>query len=325
MTGLWTLTLLLWAQAAPGPLTGGARERFWGSPEDAPAEKLLATEERLEGRHYMTCDEWTIQLLEPHARDLGGAYVGVGSDQAYLFLGWMRAELGWLVDYDPLVVQQHFVYLAFFEVSETPRDFLDWWDMERRRDAIRLLKERYADHPLKQKILNVYRYYHNHPDYRLDRLIGRLRRAEVRSYLTDQGDYDHVRGMIRAGRVRPLLGNLLGGVGFRGIGDAARALGVAVRGVYLSNAESYWRYTDAFRANLRALPYDDKSLVFRTIAAKRTNGDYRYYVQTAASFLAYLAEPWVNRVRQVVPVPALKSDKEIPLHVVDTPPVRDVE
>jgi hypothetical protein len=127
-----------------GPLTEAQKAIFWGSTEDAPAEKLLATEERLEGRHYPTCDEWNIHLFEPKVRDLGGGYLGVGTDQAYLFIGWQRPHLAWLFDYDPWVKHIHKTYHIFFEEAETIDEFIALWAKKNRKTSRKLLKEKLA-------------------------------------------------------------------------------------------------------------------------------------------------------------------------------------
>jgi hypothetical protein len=138
--------------------------------------------------------------------------------------------------------------------------------------------------------------------------------------VTDQADYDHVRALVRAGRVRPMLGNLLSERGLVGAGDAAARLGVPLRVIYLSNAEGYWSYPRQFKTNLAALPGDASSLVVRTIAAKWTNGDYRYNLQTLDSFKAWLAEDRVRSYKQIVPFLPLKSTLDLPVSLVDWGP-----
>ena len=66
-----------------------------------------------------------------------------------------------------------------------------------------------------------------------------------------------------AGRVRSLCADLTRHGAVADIGVAARRLGVALRVLYLSNAEEYWeRLPQPFRDNLRALPVDERVASF---------------------------------------------------------------
>ena len=67
-----------------------------------------------------------------------------------------------------------------------------------------------------------------------------------------------------------------------------RDVGGTVRLLYLSNAERYFNYNDAFRKSMLALPTDERSLILRTRA--RRDGTYEYILQEAANFTA-----WVSR------------------------------
>jgi hypothetical protein len=321
-------TLLLLALfAAPSefvpalpPLTDDERAVFLGTPEDAIPEKLGGVDESQEGRHYLTGDEWNLHLLHPHLKGLGGGYVGVGTDQCYLFIGWARSIAAWLTDYDPWVRDLHRAYLAFFERAETPDAFLAWFAPKATREGLALLDERYAGEPHLPAVRRIYAAHHEKVYWRLKRLAAAHRKAGVPSFVSDQGDYDHVRSLVRAGRVRPMLGNLLADKGLTGVAEAARKLGVPVRVVYLSNAEGYWSYPEQFKANMTALPGDATSRVVRTIAAKWTNGDYRYNLQSLDSFKAWLAEKRVRSYKHIVPFIRLKSTLDVPVSLVDWKP-----
>jgi hypothetical protein len=316
---------LLWVLAEPAsgalaPLTEAERAIFMGTPEDAEPEKLGGVDESQEGRHYLTGDEWNLHLLQPHLRGLGGGYLGVGSDQCYLFIGWARSTMAWLTDYDPWVGDLHRAYLAFFERSETPEALMAWFAPKAGKDGLALLEERYAGDPHLPGVRKVYSAFHEKVYWRLKRLAAAQRKAGVPCFVTDQADYDHVRALVRAGRVRPMLGNLLSERGLVGAGEAAAKLGVPLRVIYLSNAEGYWKYPRQFKTNLAALPGDASSRVVRTIAAKWTNGDYRYNLQTLDSFKAWLAEDRIRSYKQIVPFLPLKSTLDIPVSLIDWGP-----
>ena len=78
------------ANPVPGPLTAADKKAFWGSLEDPVPAKRNAKSKDKENKHFLYCDERGLHVFYPHIKDLGGGYMGVGSDQAYLFIGWQR-------------------------------------------------------------------------------------------------------------------------------------------------------------------------------------------------------------------------------------------
>jgi hypothetical protein len=303
-----------------GPLSDGDKAIFFGTAEDPPAETLQATEKRLEGRHYVTCDEWNLHLFAPKIKDLGGGYAGVGTDQAYLFIGWQKPHLAWLMDYDPWVVYIHHAYAVFFREAATIEEFLAFWTDQNRKETYKLLKEKLAGHPDGKMIVKVFKHNRSHIERRLKKVGKQLAKEKIDSYLTNPATYDFVRQLVLNGRVRPMVGDLLADKGMAGIAEAGKQLGVPMRVLYLSNAEGYWKYGDQFRKNIISQFFDDASLVVRTVAAKWTNGDYRYNVQTGRSFQEYLKVDSIRSFRDIVPMGKLKGKGDIPLTFVEGAP-----
>lgn len=271
-----------------GPLAEDLREQVWETPWDPAPEKLLGVSEAHEGQHFVAGNELALFAFEPHVRGLGGAYMGVGSDQAYVLMGWQRPEVAWLTDYDIYVVRIHVLHLLFFGVAAGPDEYLRLWSEDGAADAKRLIKASAKSPSEAKRLAHRYR---NSSGRVYRRLQSLKRKMTIPFYLTDQAQYDHIRTMHLEHRIRPLRANLLAEKGFRGVGAVATALGVPVRVIYLSNAEQYWEYGDAFRANLRSLPCDDRSLVLRTLGSFLGNKDYRYVVQKLGVFQALLENP----------------------------------
>jgi hypothetical protein len=316
-----------WAQAPPGPRADGVvplseaeRASFWGTAEDPPPEVLDATRPDLEGRHYLYSDELNLDLFQPHLQDLGGGYVGVGSDQAYLFAGWMRPSLMWLTDYDPWIKALHLAYFAFFEQAETIDEFMSLWNHNNKRSSRALLEERYAEHPERALILEVHNEATRPVHRRLRYLVSRMTELGLPSFVTDAETYAYVRALVLSGRVRPMVGNLLDEHGLIGASEAARELGVPIRAIYLSNAEQYWDYTEQFRANMEALHVDERSLVLRSRATKPQNGDYCYSVQPAHVFTEALRQSRVRRVGHVWRWCRIADPEDVPFMVLDELP-----
>jgi len=282
------------------PLGPEQRAAFLAPGADDPAAELGGVTEARKGQHYVTGNERTLEAFYPRILELGGAYVGVGSDQAYLMLGWARAELAWLIDYDPVVVDLHAVYHALFAAAATPEQFLALWHKDNKDQAIAAVQAAYPG-ALGLRHEALYRRYRVRVAKRLGQLQRTMQAAAVPTFLTDADEYAHVRGLIQAGRVRALLADLSRDGAIQQIGAAARTLDTTVRVLYLSNAEEYWeQLPPAFRTNLAALHVDERSVVLRTMLTWQSNQDYRYNAQPARNYQQWLANPAVQSIYDVV-------------------------
>jgi hypothetical protein len=285
--------------AVRGPLTDAQVEILLGTAEDeAPEYRGGITPER-ENKHYLAGNERMLQAYYPVIKDVGGGYVGVGTDQAYLFMSWARPEIAWLVDYDPAVVEVHELYRLFFAAAATPEEFVALWDKPAREQALAVIAAAHEDREFK----TLRRWYLGYKGWIFRRLQGVTRtmaRAEVPSYLTDQEHYDFVKQMLEQRRVRPMVVNLLETKGLQGISEASKQLGVPIRLLYVSNAEEYWpRYPKSYRETMAALPFHEQALVLRTLLIWQVNTDYRYNVQPAGNYVQWLAQPYVDDVYDI--------------------------
>jgi hypothetical protein len=303
------------------PLSDAERSVFWGSADDAIPEVLDAVLAENEGTHFLYSDELHLDLFQPRLADIGGGYIGVGSDQAYLFMGWQRPELAWLADYDPWIAALHRSYLVFFENAPDIETFEAMWSPDSAEESRELLNAAYADRNDLDLIQEVFRVARPRVARRL-RAIRRMGDSLVPTFMTDADQYTFIRQMVQAGRVRPMVGNLLAEVGYRAIGDAARELGVPIRHVYISNAEDYWAYPDSMRQNMAALPVDEQSIISRTRATKPRNGDYRYMQQPAQNFVRWL-QSGVGRCREMWGYQRVDEDEFPITFFTDEPPVAD--
>lgn len=307
---------------ATGPLTAAQKAIFEGVPEDKAPEKLNATRADLEGRHYLTCDEIWLDKWYPRVKDLGGSYTGVGTDQAYTFIGWMKPKIAWMTDYDPWVKRMHTIYAVFFAEAQTIDDFLKLWAHKNRKGSIKLLMEKLpGTEKEKKRTVFVFKSWGDRVHRRLRRVKRWFTQRKVPSFVSDADTYTWVRQFILDGRARPVLCNLLDKGCFEGIGAASRELNLPLGVLYTSNAEGYWGYRSQFRANMQAQFVDDKSLLLRSLASKKRNGDYRYNSQTFKSFQAWLKEDYVKSVRSIVPWVRIKDEDDIPVTHIDGPPV----
>ncbi len=274
------------------PLSEADRAVLHGSPEDPPPPKLDGVKLSVENQHYVTSNEGALDLFYPAVRDRGGAFVGVGTDQVYLLVGWQRASLVWVTDYDDVVVGIHALYARLLRRADSPAAFIDAWsDRQRRRTAAALEAELPAEE--RDRLVALFLSHQHRIWRRLQALRDRMLVAKVPSFMTHRATYAFVRDLVTAGRVRALRVDVRAVKGLQGVADATRRLGVPVRVLYLSNVESYWDYSDQFRANVRAFDADARALVVRTVGTWKRNRDYRYVTQPLRLYQALLAEPCV--------------------------------
>ena len=294
-------------EPALGPAPGGVRApspdahtRFHASPIDPRPAFLDGVSPARHGRHFIVSDEWNHHLLAPQLRNIGGGYVGVGATQGYVLIGWARPEYAWFIDYDDTVVELHEVWRVVFELAPTPAQLLRAWSWEQ-REATRAAIEARRPGAEGAALAQAYRRHRARVSKRLMELRAKHLELGVDNYLTHGETFEYVRGMVLADRVRPMRVDLTASRGLAGIAEAARELGVAIRVLYTSNAQTYWSYDEGnFPANVQALPFDDRSLVVHTIGTHSSNGDYRYIVHHGQGFQARLRDG-ARSVYQVTP------------------------
>lgn len=302
------------AQPAPAsaPAPGDSPER---PPAPAPeaaglpplsaagrAALLAGPEERIVSRreHFTVSNEYRHDLWFPYLRGLGGAYVGVASDQNYTLMAVARSEVGYLLDLDRQVVRLHRVYMALIAASPGPDDFLTRFDEAVQAETRALIEAGLSDMSERDRI-DAQRFIEDNRAALREYLgtVRASRRGEQGvTWLSDPELYTYIREMVAGGRLRPINGNLAGKTAMATIAASARELGLAVKLLYLSNAEEYLFYTPEFVANVRALPVVPDSVVLRTIHDRFVgwespgDGDRRwnYQVHTLEDFQLRLAD-----------------------------------
>lgn len=268
------------------------------------------------GTHYVISNEDRHDLWKKTIDNLGGAYIGVGTDQNYVLAGWQKPELLVLFDFDQVVVNLHYVYRVFFIQANTPDEFRSLWETKNEATAMRLLAEAYPHPKQRAAIVEAYNMSRYSVLARFRKVAGIYQIHKIPWFMTDLDQYAHVSQLFRAGRVVMVRGDLTVGRSLQSIADALTSLGVKLKVLYLSNAERYWTYTEGFRKSVLALPYAEAALVFRTRA--RPNGVYMYVVQDAQNFQQWVSHPKVNTVYQVThqleadPNPGLFHIKKLP-------------
>ncbi|HJL20431.1 MAG TPA: hypothetical protein RMH99_32490 [Sandaracinaceae bacterium LLY-WYZ-13_1] len=291
-------------RAAPGPrvpddastpLSARARRVATAVPDEGTPDP---------GEHYPVSNEWRHDLWFEHVRDLGGAFVGVGTDQCYTLAAVQRARMIWVVDFDPLVPLVHRIYEVLVPASGDPDALVARFAEEEREATEALLAEGLAGDPDADRIQRVYR----RNRARMHRYLRRVRRnrphGTAASWLGDPSLYAYVRALFEGGRVVARNGDVTADGALRAVGRAAAQLEIPVRVVYFSNAEQFFPYRADFRENLEALPTDERSVVLRTFReseAPYPEGDtWHYMVQPVDDLRARIRENGYRHSRQLV-------------------------
>lgn len=277
------------ATTPDGPPAGGLAaldSRQLRAPHDEPAHTVR--------RHYLWSNERRHDLFFPLLHGLGGAYMGVGGDQNYTLAAAAAADVLWLVDLDQAVVHLHRLYAALLPVALTPQELVALFDKRHRSEVHAAVASAYPEGEEQRAVLQIY---HAYRDLLHSHLQSELHRSHSPrgTWLSDAQKYQHMHRLARAGRIISRLGDLTGPSTLHEIAETARKAGVPVHAIYLSNAESWFSYGPAFRSNVSALPFDDRSVILRTIKSAvlpYPAGDiWHYTIQRAQHFADGLSQP----------------------------------
>lgn len=318
-------SLLLLVLAAPRPVHAqpGLPRPSWlqlgraapGAFTDDPATPLGAAARRIAndvphegtpdpGEHYPISNEFRHDLWFEHVRDLGGAFVGVGTDQCYTLAAVQNASMIWVVDFDPLVPVIHRLYAVLVPASESPEALVARFAEENETATVELLRAQLGESEDADGVVQAFRRNRARMFPYLRRVLRNRPEGTAASWLSDPSLYARVRALHRAGRVVARNGDVTAEGALRAVGRVARELDVSVRVVYFSNAEQFFPYTADFRANLEGLPTDERSIVLRTFRERGIpypRGDrWHYVVQPIADMQARIVENGYRHSRQFV-------------------------
>jgi sulfatase modifying factor 1 len=252
---------------------------------------------------YLESNEPRAWLWQPFLRNIGGAYLGVGGDQAYSFIAMARSEWAWVMDYDPRVVDHHKRMRAFILEAETPEQFIALWTSAESKRALEVI-EQHTDASEHAKLRRGYQATRERLHQYFLEQVDDQGKVEGYGWLVTPEHYTYVRRLYQQGRILPIKGDLLGADSIRTVAAAATSLGVPIRVFYTSNAPISWggQITDPYRDNLLGLPFDHRSIVLQTTAdgGFRQTGHWHYNVQWGRHLHALLRKPGYDTVMKML-------------------------
>ena len=309
--------------SADGPLPEALRAAFLAIREDPAPPELTRNS------HYWISNEHSHHLWRDSIANVGGAYLGVGSDQNYLLAGWARSQLLVLMDFDAAISDLHRVYKVAFAAADTPEAFVALWGKTKEEELRGLVEAAYVDPEERKKTTRALRVARSLVFSRLSRTRRDYQARGVPTFVTDQAEYDHVRKLWADGRVFPIRGDLTGDATLVDVAAALEKADLRLGVVYFSNAEQYFDYGPGFRRNIVRLPVQDNAMVVRTLGWKGpgfVEGEtYHYTIQPARKFAAWMRESRITSLGRMLhhktpsPTPGYSSLDKDPV-VAKTPP-----
>lgn len=220
--------------------------------------------------HYPSSNERRIDLFRPYIENLGGAYIGVGTDQNLTFIAWARSPVAYLMDFDSVIVYVNKLHLLFLKESADFATFKSMWSQANRNQTLDWLKENLGNRADYQQYLQAYNTAMV-PGMgvaaRLNQLDWMSAHYGFKSFHNDVSDYNYLRQMVLDGRIQAIVGDMNATVSFQQVSASAKRLNIPIRLVYFSNAEEYFRYPDGFRHNIENLYTDDLGFIVRTVTS----------------------------------------------------------
>lgn len=274
------------AHAELDPLSDAAVAELSALPADPEPESLTRNS------HYWVSNENALELFAPHLEGRGGVLLGVGTDQNFIFAAWARAEVLILMDFDQAIVDLHRVYAVAFAGAADVSAFLAFWQPENVDSSRSAIEVTYGEGRQRRAALRAYKTARHAVSNRLLKVKLHLASVGRSSLFDDPAQYLHVKALFASRRVFAVRGDLTAGATVTAIGRALKSLGLHVGAYYPSNAEQYFDFTPQYRANILALPMNDRSVVIRTLGwgkiYGRADATYHYNVQPGLNFQRFL-------------------------------------
>ena len=302
-----------------GPVSDEVRARFAAIESDPKPPELTRNS------HYWVSNErsqfvWHEALSK--VGGVGGAYIGVGTDQNYMLAAWAKSDFIVLMDFDQAIVNLHQAYKVFFAAAATPEAFLELWSEDKEAEGQKLIEAAYPDAQEREPIARAYKIARKLVYLRLKRLKRQYPALDIPTFISDQAQYDHIRKLWANGRVVAIRGDLTAAKTMQQIGYALQDSDMKLGVLYFSNAEQYFEYTPQVRRNILAQPFADNSLVLRTLGWQShgfiDGEEYHYNLQSGTNFAGWMQTSMVPKAGRLL---RYKTATEVEgSSIIDQPP-----
>ena len=222
--------------------------------------------------HYPASNERRIDLFMPKIKNLGGCYIGVGTDQNFSFIAKAKSEIAFLMDFDEEIVKVNRLHLFFWQHSKTYSDFKNFWDPKNKKATREFIQKNFSYQS--KDFLDAFELglSSNWVPGRLAELELMHKKFGLVTFSHSEEEFQYIQELIKEKKIVALVGNLLGDKTMNQISKLARELNCPIRILYTSNAEEYFAFPQSFRENIKNLFIDEKSIIIRTITAGTKHG-----------------------------------------------------
>lgn len=253
---------------------------------------------------YLRTNERGQPLWSPLVRDLGGAYLGVGGEWNYSLAAQAQSRWMWILTRDPPVYLTHWIVAAVTEAASTAREFVSAFSPAKVEETAAQVEAYLSRHNLSPAVITAATGMLREIRSELHESFRRARRRRPLfpswGWLQEPEQYGYVRALWAQGRVNVLWGEL-NATAVAAVAKGAQDLEVPLRVAYLSNWEESWkRYPKPFVEAVQQLPFDDRSVVLRSMAGRRYNAKrgfskWHYVAHRGPDFQAALLQPRSRR------------------------------
>lgn len=234
-------------------------------------EKDILPEKRgLNAEHYPTSNERRIDFFIKPIENLGGCYIGVGTDQNFSFIAKAKSDYAWLMDFDPVIVKVNLIHLYLLNISKDYEEFKNFWARKNEKKSFELVKQKFSsdkDWKMIEKAWEVSHRNFSGVEDRLNELNFMSRKFGLVTFSNNTDEFLFLKKKVSENKIVAVNGDLTGSKSMRNISKLANSLGCKIRILYLSNAEEYFRYPEDMRENFISLPTDEKGIVIRTMTS----------------------------------------------------------
>ena len=301
-------------------------------PDPAP-EKIVRNS------HYWVSNEHNHDLWRSYIEGIGGALVGVGTDQNYLLAGWAKPQLLILMDFDEEISILHEIYEHLFTISDSSNAFITRWTKPYHEDTSQKLTAYFtlrasevlsdsssarAQSRWVRRRVKTYRVTRALIYRRLKRTLKKYTALKIATFLDDQAQYDYIRSLWVQGRVIAIRGDLTADLTMLDIAKALKTIQLPLNILYLSNAEQYFGLTPEYRRNIIAQPWGEKSVALRTLGWRilgyvNEKEKYHYNVQLGPNFKEWLETHTTSKTGRIL-IKAKTDLSPSGFSIVNTPP-----
>lgn len=218
--------------------------------------------------HYPASNERRIDLFWNVIEDLGGVYLGVGTDQNLSLAARAKSDLVILMDFDPEIVKVNQLHIFFLKNTNNYEEFKNLWERKNRDSTIQFInnnggyekEDLLIGHTIGLKPgigvperLSELEYMHS--NFKLD------------TFSHNVNEFLFLKNLALSDKIISVYGDLTGDVSLNEISKFLRENEMTINLMYTSNAEEYFKFPKEYRHNIKILPINEKSIIVRTLTA----------------------------------------------------------